>query len=155
MKIVKLLNCYIVILLVGLVLVSCTIGVGEIGSGSDGNADLFEEGDVETRNETGNSESVSFSLDVDGEVFEVGMEMREEITAYNVLSRWALEQGIELKTKEYDFGLFIKGIGDKIGDMDEFWLFYVNDRMANSSADTTKVEPGDTIKFEFSGNNPF
>ena len=107
-----------------------------------------------------------FILDIDGELFDVEMPEQEEYTpldsehltgytAYDVLKSHVEKQGIELKIKEYGFGVFIEQIGDKIGDKNNFWLYYVNGKPANASADRVKVELGDVIKFEWTSNNPF
>ena len=107
-------------------------------------------------------EAQVFVLDIDGELFDIEMPEQEGYTsldsehltgytAFDVLKQYAEEKGIELKIKEYDFGVLVEGIGDKIGDKNNFWLYYVNDKMANASADKVAVEPGDVIRFEWAG----
>ena len=77
------------------------------------------------------------------------MPEQTEYTAFDVLKFYSKEHGVVLKVKEYDFGMFVEGIGDKMGDKNNFWLYYVNGKLANASADNTEVEAGDIIKFEF------
>ncbi|MBU4331824.1 DUF4430 domain-containing protein [Patescibacteria group bacterium] len=118
-------------------------------------ADIEVNDSVDKVNKVNKNESAVFFLSIDEETFEIETPLQEEFSAYDILSLYAAKQGVELKTKGYSFGMFIEGIGEKIGDADNFWLFYVNDKLANSSADTTIVQPGDVIKFEFTSNNPF
>ena len=142
MRIVSLFHCFIVSLLIGLLLAGCQVSdVGSRRSEVGGR-------NSEIRNPT--SGMVVFFLDVDGEVSEIEMPAQERYTAYDILNLHVEKEGIVLKTKKYDFGMFIQGIGDKVGDMNSFWLFYVNGELANASVDNTVVEPGDVVRFEFS-----
>ena len=165
MRIVKLLNCYIVslqeifrggvVLLMVLFLAGCGVSdVGPRNSGVGGETDAeIKKGEIQAVFEE--KELAVFTLDIDGERFELEMPEQDEFTAFDVLSFYVEKQGITLKTKKYDFGIFIEGIGDKIGDKNNFWLYYVNDKPGVSSADMTVIVPGDVIKFEFSDNSPF
>lgn len=132
-----------------------SIGTRDVGKKDLEAAEATEVVGVEAGTELDSKELVSFTLDIDGEMFEVEMPEQEEYTVFDVLSWHVEKQGIELVTKKYNFGIFIQGIGEKIGDMNSFWLYYVNDRMANVSADNMVVKEGDVIKFEFSSNSPF
>jgi len=168
MRIVKLLNCYIplrspsfwgqvVTLLIVLALTSCgKMTSGEVGvfEGLNGEVQGGTENQVDGV-EPRETNQVVFSLDIDGDIKEVEMPGQERFTAFDVLSFYTDKEGIELKTKKYDFGMFVEGIGDKIGDVDSFWLFYVNGGLANASVDNVEVRPGDVIRFEFTGSSPF
>lgn len=150
-----LLYCYIAILFFGLTfLIGCRSDVGlrtsEVG---DGITTKVENGGVQAEPEE--EESAVFFLDIDGETFEIEAPAQEKFTAYDILSLHAKEKNVILKTREYSFGLFIEGIGDKIGDKNHFWLYYINDKLASASVDNTVVKPGDVIRFAFTSNNPF
>jgi len=74
----------------------------------------------------------------------------EEMTALEVLQKGAEELGLEVKTKDYDFGTSVEGIGDNIGGTDGYyWLFYVNGAMAQVGVDVQKVEAGDKVEFKY------
>ena len=143
------------------VLTGCGGGVDNALLGDDVNqAEMGGDVNEETRNKKqetrdGDGELRVFVLEIDEELFDVEMPEQTEYTAFDVLKFYAEEHGVVLKVKEYDFGIFVEGIGDKIGDKNNFWLYYVNDKPANASADMVEVKPGDVIKFEWTSNDPF
>jgi len=71
-------------------------------------------------------------------------------TAFNLLENKAEELNFVLKTKMYDFGIFIEAIGDKENGQDEkYWMYYVNDEMPMAAADKEEIGPGDKVEFKF------
>jgi len=55
-----------------------------------------------------------------------------------------------LKTKTYDFGIFIEAIGDKEnGEDGKYWMYYVNEEMPMMAVDKKEIGPGDKIEFKF------
>ncbi len=160
-----LLHCYIVTLLIVLIsLTACggkiseneNVDVGEqVESQQDSvNQDLKTESDVEQAGSKDDASAVYF-LNINGETFEIGALNQEELTAYDVLNLYSKKQNVKVQTKKYGFGIFIEGIGEKIGDSKNFWIYYVNDKLATASADKTVVSPGDIVRFEFTKNSPF
>jgi len=74
----------------------------------------------------------------------------EEMTALEVLKKGAEELGLEVKTKKYDFGTSVEGIGANIGGTDGYyWLFYVNGAMAQVGVDAQKVKADDKVEFKY------
>ena len=74
----------------------------------------------------------------------------EEMTALEVLKSGAKALNLEVKTKDYDFGTSVEGIGDNIGGTDSYyWLFYVNGAMAQVGVDAQKVKAGDEVEFKY------
>ncbi|NQU78089.1 DUF4430 domain-containing protein [Candidatus Falkowbacteria bacterium] len=82
-------------------------------------------------------------------------ENKADLTVYDVLQKIAEEENLELKTKQYGIGIFLESIGDKIGDKNMFWLYYLNDKAGTVSIDNQEVKNGDIIKFIFTDNNIF
>lgn len=104
---------------------------------------------------TNNEKSKSITLIIGEKKYQLESASQAPITAYDVLQKIAAREAIKIKTKQYSFGVFVEGIGDKIGDKNNFWLYYINDQLANTAIDNQPVKNGDTIKFIFTNNNPF
>jgi uncharacterized protein YxeA len=71
-------------------------------------------------------------------------------TVFDVLKKQASKADIEVKTKEYDVGIFIESIGGrKNGTGGNYWTYYVNGKPAEVAADRYKLMSGDKIEFKF------
>ena len=82
-------------------------------------------------------------------------DFREGMTAFDLLEEKAEELKINLKTKNYDFGVFIETIGDKEnGSEGKYWLYYVNGEMPSVAADRKELKPSDKVEFKFE-KSPF
>lgn len=91
----------------------------------------------------------------EGSSISLDFEVTDGITAYQALNTITKQYGMELQTKEFDFGILVEGIGDLIGGQDDkYWSFYVNGEFALNSADNQLVNAGDVIEFIFQ-TNPF
>jgi len=90
-----------------------------------------------------------------GNTLGLDFEVEKGVTAFEALQQIAKAYSLELKTKKYDFGVMIEGIGDLVGGQDDkYWLFYINGEMAMSSVDTQAISPGDKVEFRFEAS-PF
>ena len=73
-----------------------------------------------------------------------------EMTAYDLLKAAAKQAGLSLKTKKYDFGISIEGIGDMIAGKDgKYWMYYVDGKLAPVACDKQKISPGARVEFKF------
>ena len=87
------------------------------------------------------------------DVFEV--ELKEGITAFDLLKNKTEELDLSLKTKTYDVGIFIEAIGDKENGQDQkYWLYYVNNEIPMIAADKKEIKAGDKVEFKFE-KSPF
>ena len=85
----------------------------------------------------------------DSETFTVELK-NSTTTAFNLLENKAEELNFVLKTKMYDFGIFIEAIGDKENGQDgKYWMYYVNDEMPMVAADKEEIGPDDKVEFKF------
>ena len=85
----------------------------------------------------------------DSETFTVELK-NSTTTAFNLLENKAEELNFVLKTKMYDFGIFIEAIEDKENGQDgKYWMYYVNDEMPMMAADKKEIKPGDKVEFKF------
>lgn len=70
-------------------------------------------------------------------------------TVLDILSQIAQENDFTLETKESDFGVLVEEIGDLKNSADRFWLYYVNDEMAEVAANQYELKPGDVVEWKY------
>lgn len=83
------------------------------------------------------------------------IEVKEETTAFHLLKKVSEAAGFEIKTSQYEYGIFIEAIlGVENGQDDKYWLYYLNGQMPPVAADKQLVKPGDKVEFRFE-KSPF
>ncbi len=83
------------------------------------------------------------------------VKLEEGMTAFDLLQKKTQELNINLKTQNYDLGVFIEAIGDKENGTDgQYWLYYVNGEMPQVAADKQIIKTGDNVEFKFE-KSPF
>jgi len=55
----------------------------------------------------------------------------------------------KIKTKQYDFGIFVEEIGDKQNTEDHAWLYFVNGVSGDVASDKKEVKEGDLIEWRY------
>lgn len=93
---------------------------------------------VETIIDFGNEEKITFSQDY-----------KKDETAFSLLKTVLEENNLTLKSKQYDFGVFIEGIGNSLNTKDKAWIFFVNEKSADNAADKIILQPGDLIEWKY------
>ncbi|MFH1598410.1 MAG: DUF4430 domain-containing protein [Patescibacteria group bacterium] len=78
-------------------------------------------------------------------------EVDQKTTAYQLLQRASIRENLVLETEEYkDLGTIVDGISDyKGGQDDNYWILYVNGKMAQAAIDKTMVNPDDKVELRF------
>ena len=80
----------------------------------------------------------------------LGIEFKEGMTAFDLLSNKAEKLNLVLELKTYDIGLFIEAIGNKKnGEDGKYWLYYINGKMSQFAVDKQLLRPGDKVEFKF------
>ena len=98
---------------------------------------------------------VDLLIDDGKEVKNFQIEFKQGMTAFDVLKNKAEELGLDLKTEQYDFGIFIKAInGVENGADKKYWTYYVNGQLPMVSSDKNTINSGDKIEFKFE-KSPF
>ena len=83
------------------------------------------------------------------------LELKEGMTAFDLLKNKTDESAIVLETKTYDVGIFVESIGGKKnGAGGKYWLYYVNGEMPSVAADKKELKTGDKVEFKFE-KSPF
>lgn len=89
-------------------------------------------------------------LVIDGQEYILDNNLISSTSAYDILVSITAQNNIELQTKQYDFGLLVEAIGDKVNGQDnKYWLYYVNGEMPMVSVDNYEINLGDKIEFKF------
>lgn len=82
-------------------------------------------------------------------------ETKKGATVFDFLKKATEEKNIQLKTKEYDFGIMITQIGKKENTKrGKNWLFYLNGERAKEAVNKIDLKPGDKVEFKYE-KNPF
>jgi len=78
------------------------------------------------------------------------VEFNQGDSAFNVLKNALEKSNVVLETKNYDIGVLIESIGGiKNGENEKYWMYYINEKLANIAADKYKINLGDKIEFKF------
>lgn len=86
----------------------------------------------------------------DGSPKIVTTEFKEGMTAFDLLKVGAEKIPLEIKSKNYDIGVFIEAIGDKENGQDKkYWQYYVNGDLPMVAADKRVIRAGDSVEFRF------
>lgn len=69
--------------------------------------------------------------------------------AYQALVEAAKKQNLELKTKQYDFGVFVEQIGTLPNTKEKSWIYFVNGKAGTIAADKQPVANQDTVEWKY------
>lgn len=87
---------------------------------------------------------------IDNQPYKIDNDRLSDTSVYDVLLSLAAQNEIKLQTKEYDLGILIEAMGDKINGQDnKYWFYYVNGEMPMVAVNNYKLKPGDKVEFKF------
>lgn len=70
-------------------------------------------------------------------------------TAYSVLKETLEKENIYYEVQQYDFGVFVKKIGDLESGSKKAWIYYVNDVSGDKAADSFVVKENDKVLWKY------
>lgn len=70
-------------------------------------------------------------------------------TPYEALVSVASKNNITLQTKQYDFGVFVEGIGDQKNTTEKAWIYFVNGKSGEVASDKYTLKQGDTVEWKY------
>jgi len=70
-------------------------------------------------------------------------------TPFEALSIIAKNNTIVLTTKQYDFGVFVSGIGGVMTTSEYGWIYYVNGVSGSVAADKQELKQNDSIEWKY------
>ena len=94
-------------------------------------------------------ESVKLVVDDGQSVATYGATARNGLTALEMTQEIAAKENIEVRLKQYDFGVILEAIGEKINTPDRVWILFVNGTGASVGASEQRVTAGDTIEWRY------
>jgi hypothetical protein len=69
--------------------------------------------------------------------------------AFAALTTMAKQKNFELKTKQYDFGVFVEEIGTFVNTKEKSWIYFVNGKAGTVAADKQFVLDGDIVEWRY------
>jgi hypothetical protein len=70
-------------------------------------------------------------------------------TAFDALVAIANKQHLEVKTKKYDFGIFVEQIGLLPNTKEKAWIYFLNGKSGTAAADKQTVKTGDVVEWKY------
>lgn len=70
-------------------------------------------------------------------------------TPYEALVFIARKNNIQLQTKQYDFGVFVEGIGEIKNTPEKAWIYYVNGKSGEVASDKYELKQGDSVEWKY------
>ena len=70
-------------------------------------------------------------------------------TAFDALMAGAAKEQIEIKRKQYDFGVFVEEIGGVANTKEKSWIYFLNGKSGTVAADKQSVAAGDTVEWRY------
>ena len=75
--------------------------------------------------------------------------LTEITTAFSALEKFTEEKNIELKTKQYDFGIFVESIDGVESSAEKAWIYFVNGKGGDKAADQYEVTGVDKVEWKY------
>jgi Domain of unknown function (DUF4430) len=69
--------------------------------------------------------------------------------AFEALRQFGEQKQIEIKTKQYDFGVFVEQVGQKMNTKDNAWIYFVNGMSGDVAADKKELHNGDMVEWRY------
>jgi hypothetical protein len=77
------------------------------------------------------------------------LQLKQPVTVFDTLEKVAGDNGIDLATKEYDFGVLVESIGGIKNSQDQAWIYFVNDQAGEVASDQYELSDGDMIEWRY------
>ena len=94
-----------------------------------------------------NPSSVSVTIDTGTTVATVSGVMAQN--AYQALQGATTREHLVLKSKQYDFGVFVEQIGTFANTKTKVWIYFVNGKAGTVAADKQPVANRDTVEWQY------
>jgi hypothetical protein len=69
--------------------------------------------------------------------------------AFVALQSIAKQKNLELKTKQYDFGVFVEAIGTLANTKEKSWIYFVNGKSGEVASDKYEVKQNDIVEWKY------
>lgn len=85
----------------------------------------------------------------DGKVVDGELKLEEGESAFDALENLASENGIEVVTKDYDFGKFVEAVGGVESGAEKAWIYFVNGESGDVSGDNYVLKQEDRVEWKY------
>jgi biopolymer transport protein ExbD len=94
--------------------------------------------------------SVRLQIDYgNGEINTYEYNFTDNKSAFDILKDTAVKENIPLETQQYDFGVFIKSIGEKESTTDKAWIYFINGKSGQVAADKYELKSTDSVEWKY------
>ena len=69
--------------------------------------------------------------------------------AFQALVEVAKQKNLALKTKQYDFGVFVEQVGTLTNTKEQSWIYTVNGKSGTVAADKQQLQQGDSVEWKY------
>ncbi len=73
----------------------------------------------------------------------------EATTVFEALKSVTDQNNLKLKTKQYDFGVFVEAIGEMENTGEKAWIYSVNGKAGEVAADKYGLREGDIVEWKY------
>lgn len=70
-------------------------------------------------------------------------------TAFEALKLTTDQNNLELKTKQYDFGIFVEAIGGVENSRERAWIYFVNGKAGEVASDKYLLKTSDSVEWKY------
>jgi hypothetical protein len=70
-------------------------------------------------------------------------------TPLDILENVTTSNSIELKTKQYDFGILVESIGGIANTKEKAWIYFVNGKAGEVASDKYNLKEGDVVEWKY------
>lgn len=106
--------------------------------------------DVPSNQQSGYEARVDITLDFGNKEIKTGELVADaNDTAFSILKKFTDKESISLETAQYDFGVFVKKIGEFESTAKKSWIYYINNESGQIAADQMKLKNGDKVLWKY------
>lgn len=69
--------------------------------------------------------------------------------AFVALQSIAKQNNLELKTKQYDFGVFVESVGALANTKEKSWIYFINGKSGDVASDKYEVKQNDIVEWKY------
>lgn len=106
--------------------------------------------DTFIKEETVQTSTATLSIDFGEDTLKTfDLSIADSDTAFSVLKDTLEKENINLEIQQYDFGVFVKKIGEFESSAKKSWIYYVNGESGQVAADQNFIKNGDKVEWKY------
>lgn len=106
--------------------------------------------DAPSNQQSGYEARVDITLDFGNKEIKTGELVADaNDTAFSILKKFTSKENVNLETTQYDFGVFVKKIGEFESTAKKSWIYYINNESGQIAADQMKLKNDDKVLWKY------